>query len=179
MIIGYARVSTDDQNLDAQTDALKAAGAERIFADTISGVRRDRPELGAMLDQLRPGDVVVVAKYDRLARSLRDLLDLVETIKDRGAGFRSLAEDIDTTTPAGRLVFHVFASIAQFERERIAERTKEGLQAAKARGRIGGRPPALTADQKAEVRRMRDDEQRTVAEIARLFKVSERTVRRA
>ena len=179
MIIGYARVSTDDQNLDAQTDALKAAGAERIFADKISGAKRDRPELAAMLDQLRPGDVVVVAKYDRLARSLRDLLDLVETIKDHGAGFRSLAEDIDTTTPAGRLVFHVFASIAQFERERIAERTKEGLQAAKARGRVGGRPPALTADQKAEVRRMRDDEQRHVSEIARLFKVSERTVRRA
>lgn len=179
MIIGYARVSTDDQNLDAQTDALKAAGAERIFADKISGTKRDRPELGALLDQLRPGDVVVVAKYDRLARSLRDLLDLVETIKDRGAGFRSLAEDIDTTTPAGRLVFHVFASIAQFERERIAERTKEGLQAAKARGRAGGRPPALTADQKAEVRRMRDDEHRHVSEIARLFKVSERTVRRA
>lgn len=179
MIIGYARVSTDDQNLDAQTDALTAAGAERIFADKISGSKRERPELAAMLDQLRPGDVVVVAKYDRLARSLRDLLDLVEAIKDRGAGFRSLAEDIDTTTPAGRLVFHVFASIAQFERERIAERTKEGLQAAKARGRIGGRPPALTAAQKAEVRRMRDDEQRAISEIARLFKVSERTVRRA
>lgn len=141
MIIGYARVSTDDQNLDAQTDALQAAGAERIFSDKISGTKRDRTELGAMLDQLRLGDVVVVAKYDRLARSLRDLLDLVETIKDRGAGFRSLAEDIDTTTPAGRLVFHVFASIAQFERERISERTREGLQAAKSRGRVGGRPP--------------------------------------
>ncbi len=179
MIIGYARVSTDDQNLDAQTDALHAAGAGRIFSDKISGAKRDRTELGVMLDQLRPGDVVVVAKYDRLARSLRDLLDLVEAIKDRGAGFRSLAEDIDTTTPAGRLVFHVFASIAQFERERIAERTKEGLEAAKARGRIGGRPPALTADQKIEVRRMRDDEQRHVSEIARLFKVSERTVGRA
>jgi DNA invertase Pin-like site-specific DNA recombinase len=179
MIIGYARVSTDDQNLDAQTDALTAAGAERIFADKISGSKRERPELGSLLDQLRSGDVVVVAKYDRLARSLRDLLDLVEAIKERGAGFRSLAEDIDTTTPAGRLVFHVFASIAQFERERIAERTKEGLQAAKARGRVGGRPPALTPAQKAEVRRMRDDEQRHVSEIARLFKVSERTVRRA
>ena len=179
MIIGYARVSTDDQNLDAQTDALKAAGAERIFADKISGSKRDRPELDAMLDQLRRGDVVVVTKYDRLARSLRDLLDLVEVIKERGVGFRSLAEDIDTTTPAGRLIFHVFASIAQFERERIAERTKEGLQAAKARGRVGGRPPALTAAQKVEVRRMRDDEQRQVSEIARLFKVSERTVRRA
>lgn len=179
MIIGYARVSTDDQNLDAQTDALQAAGAERIFSDKISGSMRKRPELDKLLDQLRPGDVIVVAKYDRLARSLRDLLDLVESIKDRGAGFRSLAEDIDTTTPAGRLVFHVFASIAQFERERISERTREGLQAAKARGRVGGRPPALTTAQKAEARRMRDDEHRSISEIARLFKVSERTVRRA
>lgn len=179
MIIGYARISTLDQSLDAQTDALNEAGVERIYADKISGSKRDRPELGKLLDQLRPGDVVVVAKYDRLARSLRDLLDLVEAIKDRGAGFRSLAEDIDTTTPAGRLVFHVFASIAQFERERIAERTREGLQSAKARGRIGGRPPALSTAQKAEVRRMRDDEQRAISEIARLFKVSERTIRRA
>jgi len=179
MIIGYARVSTDDQNLDAQTDALQAAGVERIFSEKISGSMRKRPELDKMLDQLRPGDVIVVTKYDRLARSLRDLLDLVEAIKEQGAGFRSLAEDIDTTTPAGRLVFHVFASIAQFERERISERTKEGLQAAKARGRVGGRPPALTAAQKAEARRMRDDEQRSISEIARLFKVSERTVRRA
>ena len=178
MIIGYARVSTDDQNLDAQTDALTAAGAARIFSDKISGSMRKRPELDKLLDQLRPGDVIVVAKYDRLARSLRDLLDIVEAIKDRGAGFRSLAEDIDTTTPAGRLVFHVFASIAQFERERISERTREGLQAAKARGRVGGRPPALTTAQKAEARRMRDDEQRSISEIARLFKVSERTVRR-
>ena len=179
MIIGYARVSTDDQNLDAQTDALQAAGAERIFSDKISGSMRKRPELDKLLDQVRPGDVIVVAKYDRLARSLRDLLDIVEAIKDQGAGFRSLAEDIDTTTPAGRLVFHVFASIAQFERERISERTREGLQAAKARGRVGGRPPALTTAQKTEARRMRDEEQRSISEIARLFKVSERTVRRA
>lgn len=179
MIIGYARVSTHDQSLDAQTDALTTAGAGKLFADKISGSKRERPELDKMLDQLREGDVVTVTKYDRLARSLKDLLEIVETIRARGAGFRSLAEDIDTTTPAGRLVFHVFASIAQFERERIAERTKEGLQAAKARGRIGGRPPALSTSQKAEVRRMRDDEQRAVSEIARLFKVSERTVRRA
>ena len=179
MIIGYARVSTDDQTLDAQTDALSAAGAERIFADRISGVARTRPELDRMLDQLRDGDVVVVAKYDRLARSLRDLLDIVEAIRDRGAGFRSLAEEIDTTTPAGRLIFHVFASIAEFERDRISERTREGLAAARRRGRVGGRPPALTTDQKAEVRRMRDEEQRAISEIARLFRVSERTIRRA
>ena len=175
MILGYARVSTDDQSLDAQTDALQVAGAGRVFADKISGSLRKRPEL----DQLRSGDVVVVTKYDRLARSLKDLLEIVEAVKARGAGFRSLAEDIDTTTPAGRLVFHVFASIAQFERERISERTREGLQAARARGRVGGRPPALTAAQKVEVRRMRDEDGRSVAEVARLFRVSEQTVRRA
>ena len=179
MIIGYARVSTDDQSLNSQTDALSAAGAEKVFADKISGSRRARPELDRMLEQLRDGDVVTVTKYDRLARSLKDLLEIVETIRERGAGFRSLAEDIDTTTPAGRLVFHVFASIAQFERERISERTKEGLDSARKRGRIGGRPPALSPSQKDEVRRMRDDESRPAAEIARLFKVSERTVRRA
>ncbi|MEL6597371.1 MAG: recombinase family protein [Pseudomonadota bacterium] len=179
MIIGYARVSTDDQSLDAQTDALTTAGAGKLFADKISGSKRERPELDRMLDQLRDGDVVTVTKYDRLARSLKDLLEIMETIRARGAGFRSLAEDIDTTTPAGRLVFHVFASIAQFERERISERTREGLASARKRGRIGGRPPALTADQKSEVQRMRDEENRAISEIARLFKVSERTVRRA
>ena len=179
MIIGYARVSTNDQSLDSQTDALSAAGAEKVFADRISGSRRARPELDKMLEQLRDGDVVTVTKYDRLARSLKDLLEIVEAIRERGAGFRSLAEDIDTTTPAGRLVFHVFASIAQFERERISERTREGLASARKRGRIGGRPPALSATQKDEVRRMRDEDQRAISEIARLFKVSERTVRRA
>ncbi len=179
MIIGYARVSTDDQNLDAQLDALKGAGAERIFSDKISGSIRKRPELDRLLDQLRDGDVIVVTKYDRLARSLRDLLDIVEVIKERGAGFRSLAEDIDTTTPAGRLVFHVFASIAQFERERISERTKEGLEAARKRGRVGGRPTALSPMQREEVKQMRDIDGRTLGEIAQLFKVSTKTVRRA
>jgi DNA invertase Pin-like site-specific DNA recombinase len=178
MILGYARVSTEDQNLDAQLDALKGAGAQRIFSDKISGSLRKRPELDRLLDQLREGDVIVVTKYDRLARSLRDLLDIVEVIKARGAGFRSLAEDIDTTTPAGRLIFHVFASIAQFERERISERTKEGLEAARKRGRVGGRPPALSASQKLEVRRMRDEELRPLPEIANLFRVSVKTVRR-
>ena len=179
MIFGYARISTSDQTLDGQTDALTAAGAERIFADTISGTKRERPELAQLLDQLRDGDVVTVTKYDRLARSLHDLLDIVKAIEERGAGFRSLAEDIDTTTPAGRLIFHVFASIAQFERERISERTREGLQAARKRGRIGGRPPALSAAQKAEVLRMRDEEGRSIREVAGLVKVSETTVRRA
>lgn len=179
MIIGYARVSTEDQKLDGQLDALKAAGAEKIFADKITGTSRSRPELDRLLDQLRQGDVITVAKYDRLARSLRDLLDIVDTIQARGAEFRSLAEDIDTTTPAGRLVFHVFASIAQFERERISERTKEGLEAARKRGRVGGRPSSLSTAQKVEVRRMRDEDQRPLPEIAQLFRVSVKTVRRA
>lgn len=179
MLLGYARVSTEGQNLDAQHNALKAAGAERLFSDKISGAQRQRPELDRLLDQLRTDDVVIVTKYDRLARSLRDLLDIVETIQERGAGFRSLAEDIDTTTPAGRLVFHVFASIAQFERERISERTKEGLNAARKHGRIGGRPPSLSPAQRAEVCRMRDEEHRPLSEIATLFKVSTKTVRRA
>lgn len=179
MIIGYARVSTHDQNLDAQIEALENTGAQKIFADKISGTKRHRPELDRMLEQLREGDIVTVTKYDRLARSLADLLDIVATIQKHGAGFRSLAEDIDTTTPAGRLVFHVFASIAQFERERISERTKEGLASARKQGRIGGRPPALSPAQKNEVRHMRDKDGRPIAEIARLFKVSDRTVRRA
>ncbi|ARC39095.1 recombinase family protein (plasmid) [Paracoccus yeei] len=178
MILGYARVSTADQQLDSQRDALSTAGAERIFADTITGTARTRPELDQLMRQLRPGDVVVVTKYDRLARSLKDLLDIVEQIKAQGAGFRSLAEDIDTTTPAGRLVFHVFASIAQFERERITERTREGLEAARRRGRIGGRPHALSPAQKIEVKRMRDEELRPLPEIAALFKVSTKTIRR-
>jgi DNA invertase Pin-like site-specific DNA recombinase len=178
MILGYARISTGSQKLDSQHDALTDVGAERIFADTITGTTRSRPELDRMMQEIRDGDVVVVTKYDRLARSLKDLLDIVDQIKSRGAGFRSLAEDIDTTTPAGRLVFHVFASIAQFERERIAERTKEGLEAARRRGRIGGRPPALSSAQKAEVKLMRDDQLRPIPEIAALFKVSTKTIRR-
>lgn len=179
MIIGYARVSTEDQHLEAQIEALETAGAERIWSEKISGSKTPRPELDRLLDHLRAGDVVIVTKYDRLSRSLQHLLTIVETIRGKGAGFRSLAEDIDTTTPAGRLVFHVFASIAQFERERISERTKEGLIAARKRGRIGGRPAALSPERRAEVRRMRDDDGRGIAELARLFKVSPNTIRRA
>ena len=127
MIIRYARVSTTDQSLNAQHDALAEVGADRLFSERVSGAKAKRPELDKILDQLCDGDVVVVTKYDRLARSLRDLLDIVEAIKERGVGFRSLAEDIDTTTPARGLIFHVFASIAHFERRRIAERSLEGL----------------------------------------------------
>lgn len=178
MLIGYARVSTEEQKLEGQLDALKAAGAERIFTDKVSGKTRQRPELEKMLDQLRDDDVVVVAKYDRLARTLRDLMEIVEAIREKGAGFRSLGEEIDTTTPAGRLIFHVFGSIAEFERERIVERTKEGLAAARKRGRVGGRPAALSPEAREQVRKLRDEGVRA-AEIARMFKVSRSTVLRA
>jgi DNA invertase Pin-like site-specific DNA recombinase len=172
-------VSTDDQTLDSQIDALKGAGAERIFQEKKTGKNRNREELKKLLEHLRDSDVIIVTKYDRLARSLRDLIDIVEAIRERGAGFRSLGEDIDTTTSTGRLIFHVFGSIAEFERERIVERTKEGLEAARRRGRVGGRPSALNKDQKDEVRRMRDEEKRPVAEIARIFGVSRQTIVRA
>ncbi|WP_299632353.1 recombinase family protein [uncultured Roseobacter sp.] len=179
MIFGYARVSTDDQALDAQIDALRDAGVHKVFTEKKTGKTRQRAELMRLLEQLREDDVVIVTKYDRLARSLRDLIDIIELIRERGAGFRSLGEDIDTTTPAGRLVFHVFGSIAEFERERIVERTKEGLAAARKRGRIGGRRPVLNTEQKEAVRQMRDEEKRSLGEIARLFGVSKQTVSRA
>lgn len=148
-----------------------------MYCEKISGAKRSRPELERMLDHLRAGDVVLVSKYDRLARSLPDLLSIVAQIETVGAGFRSLAEDIDTTTPAGRLIFHVFASIAQFERERIRERTLEGLAAARSKGRVGGRPPALSENQKFEVARLKV-EGRSNNDIAELFSVSVATVKR-
>ena len=178
MIIGYARVSTSDQNLDAQVDLLKDAGAEKIFLEKRTGKDRQRPELRNLLDQLRAGDVVAVTKYDRLARSLKDLIEIVEQVDERGAGFRSLGEDIDTTTSAGRLIFHVFGSIAEFERERIVERTREGLAAARKRGRVGGRPQVLSEEAKAEIGRMRDLDHRPISEIARAFSVSRSTIYR-
>ncbi|MEM8594968.1 MAG: recombinase family protein [Pseudomonadota bacterium] len=179
MIFGYARVSTAEQSLDGQEDALRVAGAERLFSEQVCGAVVERPALASLLDRLRPGDVVVVTKFDRLARSLPELLRLVAAIEAAGAGLRSLAEAIDTSWPAGRLVFDVFAAIADFERGRIAERTREDLAAARRRGVVGGRPRALSPAQKAEVRRMRDEERRRLPEIAALFRVSVATVRRA
>lgn len=179
MKIGYARVSTSEQSLSAQIDALEAVGAERIFKEKKTGKRRDRVQLEKLLEQLRKGDVVMVTKYDRLARNLRDLIDIVELIRAKGAGFRSLGEEIDTTTPSGRLIFHVFGSIAEFERERIVERTKEGLAASRRRGKVGGRPPALSPEQRDAVRKMRDEEGRAAREIARIFNVSRQTIVRA
>lgn len=155
MKIGYARVSTDDQNLDLQRDALDSAGCERLFTDTISGAKADRPGLASAIAFARPGDVLVVWRLDRLGRSLPDLVRLIGELDAAGIGFESLTEKIDATTAAGRLVFHVFAALAEFERNLIRERTHAGLAAARARGRKGGRR-GLDPDKQAAIAKMAD-----------------------
>lgn len=145
-MIGYARVSTAEQDTALQTDALRKAGCERIFEDTASGVKAERPGLAAALAYLREGDVLAVWRLDRLGRSLGHLIETVSELESRGVGFRSLTESIDTTTPGGRLVFHVFGALGQFERDLIRDRTKAGLAAAATRGRKGGRKPVVTAE---------------------------------
>jgi DNA invertase Pin-like site-specific DNA recombinase len=147
MFIGYARVSTDDQNLDLQRDALEKAGCEQIFTDRVSGTKARRPGLEEAFSHLRQGDTLVVWRLDRLGRSLRHLIDTVTDLQEKGIGFKSLTESIDTTTSGGKLVFHIFGALAEFEREIIKERTKAGLQSARARGRKGGRRSALTPKQ--------------------------------
>lgn len=144
MLIGYARVSTHDQNLDLQRAALESAGCERIYDDNLSGTRRDRPGLERALETLREGDTLVVWKLDRLGRSVKDLVELVGELERRNVHFRSLTDAIDTSTPAGRFFFHVMASLAQMERELLIERTRAGLVGAKAQGRVGGRKPKMT-----------------------------------
>jgi DNA invertase Pin-like site-specific DNA recombinase len=144
--IGYARVSTLDQNLTLQSDALAAAGCAKVFEDRASGARADRPGLQKALDYVRDGDVLIVWKLDRLGRSLPHLIDTVSVLEKRGVGFRSVTEAIDTTTPGGRLVFHLFGALGQFERDLIRERTRAGLAAAEARGRKGGRKPVVTSE---------------------------------
>lgn len=151
MKIGYARVSTTDQNLDLQIDALKEEGCEKIYKDKISGAKKDRPEFNKMCESLRKGDIIVVYKLDRLGRSLRHLVDVIADFEKRGISFRSLRDPIDTTTSQGKLIFNIFASLAEFERDLIRERTQAGLASARARGRTGGRPKGLTkgAEEKA------------------------------
>ncbi|CVF63927.1 resolvase [Pseudomonas lundensis] len=179
-LLGYARVSTDDQDLTNQRAELHAAGCTKLFSEKITGTRRDRPELARMLDHLRPGDVVTVTRLDRLARSTRDLLDIAERIQEAGAGLRSLAEPwADTTTPAGRMVLTVFAGIAEFERSLIIDRTRSGREAAKARGVKFGPRPTLTPAQIAHARELIDQEGRTVKEAAALLGVHRSTLYRA
>ena len=152
--VGYARVSTLDQNLALQLDALTTAGCAKVFEDRASGARTDRPGLQAALDYVREGDVLIVWKLDRLGRSLAHLIEAVTSLASRRIGFRSLTEAIDTTTPGGRLVFHLFAALGQFERDLIQERTRAGLAAAALRGRKGGRKPAVTGEKLERARSM-------------------------
>jgi DNA invertase Pin-like site-specific DNA recombinase len=144
--IGYARVSAQEQNLSLQLDALQAVGCEVVYQEKIGGGKKDRPELQKALTQIRAGDIVVVWRLDRLARSLRDLVSLVNEIQGKGAELQSLNDQIDTTTPQGKFTFHLFAALAEFERDIIRERTKAGLAAARARGRVGGRPKGLSKE---------------------------------
>ena len=179
MIIGYARISKgDEQSTAPQLLALRAAGAERIFEEAASGGRWERPELHRMLDQLRPGDVVQVWKLDRLSRSLKDLLHILERIEHQSAGFRSLTEAIDTTSAAGRMMMQMIGAFAEFERAMIRERTGAGLIAARAEGRIGGRRPKLIPEQRADIADSVLSGRKTAAQMARLYKVSEPTVSR-
>ncbi len=176
LLIGYARVSTRGQNLDRQLLALKAAGCARVFADKKTGKTADRPELTACLDYLRPGDTLVAPSLDRLARSLQDLITIVGNLRRAGVGFRSLHEAIDTTTPGGRLVFHVFAALAEFIRELIVEGTHEGIDAARARGVKLGRPLALTVEQIRQARQLLTHPDNSVSSIAKLLGVSRSTL---
>jgi len=179
MDVGYARVSTEEQNLDLQRRALEASGCELVFEDHgVSGAARQRPKLDKALGALKSGDVLVVWKLDRLGRSLSHLIDVVQTLGERGVGFRSLSESIDTTTAGGRLVFHIMGALAEFERSLISERTRAGMAAAKQRGARVGRRPALTRAQAEHARALLAQGESPSA-VARSFKVSRSTLYRA
>ncbi|MBB3932599.1 DNA invertase Pin-like site-specific DNA recombinase [Kaistia hirudinis] len=178
MKIGYARVSTADQSLGLQQQALEREGAERIFVETASGAQRDRPELAKALAFLRSGDTLIVWKLDRLGRSLRQLIDTVEALNERGVEFRSITENLETGTPGGKLIFHVFGALAEWERSLIKERTMAGLKAAKEAGKVGGRPRALSEADLAAARALLADPAITVKEVADRLGVSQPTLYR-
>ncbi len=174
--LGYARVSTDDQNLDLQRDALQRAGCHRVYEERASGKSADRPQLDECLADLRPGDTLIVWRLDRLGRSLPDLVRIVGDLEQRGVGFESLAEHIETSSATGKLVFHVFAALAEFERNLIRERTRAGLDAARARGRTGGRKPKIGDKERREIRALYDAKTVPVSDIARRYGVSRTTL---
>lgn len=179
MIIGYARVSTLDQNAQLQIDALRAAGCEKVFIEHKTGSNRERPELNRCLEILRSDDRLIVWRLDRLGRSLKDLVDLVTEFEKSGVGFQSLNESINTASPTGKLIFHVFAALAEFERSLIQERTKAGLEAARARGRKGGRPKKLSSSQIRQAKAMLLDPMITKSEVAKHFSISRGTLNKA
>jgi DNA invertase Pin-like site-specific DNA recombinase len=176
MLIGYARVSTDDQKLNLQQDALHTAGCEKIFEDYLSGTRATRPGLTSALEMARSGDTLVVWRLDRLGRSLKDLIQLTETLKQRSIGLQSLQESIDTTTSSGQLIFHLFGALAEFERNLIRERTNAGLTAARARGRLGGRPKALDPNKRQLAVKLYNDRQHSIDEICQMMGISKPTL---
>lgn len=176
MLIGYARVSTDDQNLHLQKDALNTTKCDRIFEDCLSGSKSKRPGLDAALEMLRTGDTLVVWRLDRLGRSLKDLIQLTETLKERGVGLKSLQEAIDTTTSSGQLIFHLFAALAEFERNLIRERSNAGLAAARARGRLGGRPKALDANKRKLAVELYHKNEHSIDEICGMMGISKPTL---
>lgn len=179
MDIGYARVSTQDQNLELQLDALEKAGCEQTFQEKFTGKSKERPELIFCIKTLRKGDVLVVWKLDRLARSLKDLVEIISDLEEREIGFRSLTESIDTTSPGGKLIFHIFGALSEFEHSLIRERTLEGLKAARARGRKGGRKPALSQQDVKKAAAMLKDPNITKTEVAEHFKVSRLTLNKS
>ncbi|ASR00803.1 recombinase family protein [Streptomyces sp. 11-1-2] len=176
VLIGYARVSTKGQLLDRQIAALENANCARVFSDKLSGKNAERPELWKALDYARPGDTIVVPSLDRLGRSIQDLIAIVSGLRKRGIGFQSLHESLDTTTPGGRLVFHVFAALAEFIRELIVQGTVEGLAEARARGERIGRPPAMSAEQIRHARAMLSDPDASISSIAKLLGISRTTL---
>jgi len=179
MLIGYARVSTQDQHPELQVDALKAAGCEQVFHEKITGKLAERPELDACLRTLRKGDTLIVWKLDRLGRSLKNLVEVIHTLEQRGVAFRSLTESIDTSSAGGKLIFHVFGALAEFEHSLIRERTMAGLAAARARGRRGGRKNKLSANDVRKAAAMLRDPMMTKTEVARHFQVSRVTLNAA
>ena len=178
MRVGYARVSRKDQKLEPQRDALLADGCERVFEEKISSRETERGALREAFDYCRAGDVLVVARLDRLGRSLRELIDLVGELEGRGVGFRSLKESLDTTTAGGRLIFHVYGALAEFEREIIRERTMAGLESARARGRHGGRPRALDENRVRLATRLKEEGEHSVDEICSMLGVGRSTLYR-
>ena len=178
MLIGYARVSTHDQTLALQQDALQQAGCSKIFTDTASGVKAERKGLDEALAYVRKGDTLVVWRLDRLGRSLPHLITTMTALEGQGIGFKSLTENIDTTTSGGKLIFHIFGALAEFERNLIRERTTAGLMTARTRGRLGGRPKALTGKQLSIAQDLYD-KRHPIAEICRTLKVSKATLYRA
>jgi len=178
MLIGYARVSTTDQNLDLQLDALNKAGCEKILEDYASGAKTDRNGLGAAIESLRKGDTLVVWKLDRLGRSLKHLIEVINGLIEKGVYFKSIQESIDSSTSGGKLIFHVFGALAEFERDIIRERTMAGLEAARTRGKVGGRPKKLNKRKIALAKSMMADTSNSIEDVCKMLSVSRATLYR-